>query len=77
MVLKFYGGSTGSPATQLVAVILHEKRIPFDFINVDLSKGEHKTAEFQTKNPFSQIPCIVSVSRANSSISSKSKFQGR
>jgi glutathione S-transferase len=59
MVLKLYGVPL-SPSVIRVGVVLHEKNIPFEFVTVDLAKGEHKTPEFKAKNPFEQIPYIVS-----------------
>ncbi|KAJ3560689.1 hypothetical protein NP233_g10674 [Leucocoprinus birnbaumii] len=57
MVLKLYG-FFGSTCTKRVATVLHEKNIPFQFINVDLSKAEHKAADFKAKQPFGQVPYI-------------------
>ena len=58
MVLKLYGINR-SPWVRLVSAILHEKKVPFELVPVDLSKGEHKTPEYLAKNPFGQIPYIV------------------
>ena len=60
MVLKLYG-SPFSTCTKRVAVVLHEKQVPFELIPVDYAKGEHKTPEFLEKQPFGQMPYIVSV----------------
>jgi glutathione S-transferase len=38
---------------------LHEKKVPFELVPVDLSKGEHKTPEYLAKHPYGQIPYIV------------------
>jgi len=57
MVLKIYGSPT-SPFARLVAAVLHEKHVPFELVPVDLSKGEHKTAEYLSKHPFGQVPYI-------------------
>jgi len=57
MVLKLYG-HTISPPSRLVAAVLYEKEIQFEFISVDLFKGEHKKPEYVAKNPFGQVPCI-------------------
>ncbi|TFL01217.1 glutathione transferase [Pterulicium gracile] len=63
MVLTLYGfsvpGYPVSTCTTRVAVTLHEKKVPFNFISVDLQKGEHTTAEYTEKQPFQQIPYIV------------------
>lgn len=59
MVLKLYGG-TFSTSSKLVAVVLHEKEIPFEFINVDLLAREQRKPEHLARNPFGQVPSIVS-----------------
>ncbi len=33
--------------------------IDYEWINVDLLKGEHKTAEFLKLNPFGQVPLLI------------------
>jgi len=57
MVLKLYGFPL-SVATRRVALVLHEKNIPYDFIPVDLSKGEHKLPDYVAKHPFGQVPYL-------------------
>lgn len=32
--------------------------LPFETIDIDLGKGEHKKPEFLTRNPFGQVPVI-------------------
>jgi glutathione S-transferase len=58
MVLKLYGLHE-SHFVRLVAAVLIEKKVPFELVRVDLSKGEQRTPEFLAKNPFGQVPCIV------------------
>jgi glutathione S-transferase len=58
MVLKLYG-SHDSPPARLVATILYEKEVPFEFIHIDLIKGEAKSAENLARNPWGQVPVIV------------------
>ena len=55
MVLKLYGSSY----TYLVAAVLHEKQVPFEFVSVDLDKAEHKSPEYLKKQPYGQAPYIV------------------
>ncbi|KAJ6541212.1 glutathione S-transferase [Mycena vulgaris] len=56
-ILKLYG--MGSAAcTRRVATILHEHQVPFELVEVDLMKGEHKIPAFLAKQPFGQIPYI-------------------
>ncbi|KAG6840451.1 hypothetical protein C0991_006627 [Blastosporella zonata] len=57
MVLKLYGISY-STCTQRVATVLLEKQVPFEFITVDFSTGEHKSPAYLEKQPFGQIPYI-------------------
>ncbi|KAJ2915393.1 hypothetical protein MD484_g5048, partial [Candolleomyces efflorescens] len=57
MVLKLYGWPK-STCTQRVAMVLHEKKVPFEFIMVDLFKGESKTPQYLTNQPFGQVPYI-------------------
>ncbi|KAJ7088752.1 glutathione S-transferase [Mycena belliarum] len=65
MVLKLYAGKSPSgdnvspsAGSGLVALVLLEKKIPFEFIPVDLSKGEHKTPEYLGLHPGGRIPMI-------------------
>ena len=58
MVLKLYG-LHASHFVRLVAAVLIEKKVPFEFVKVELSKGEQKTPEFLAKHPFGQVPLIV------------------
>ncbi|KJA19737.1 hypothetical protein HYPSUDRAFT_189695 [Hypholoma sublateritium FD-334 SS-4] len=57
MVLKLYG-SAYSTCTRRVALVLHEKQVPFEFCPIALEKGEHKREEFVAKQPFGQVPYI-------------------
>ncbi|TFK36729.1 glutathione S-transferase [Crucibulum laeve] len=57
MVLKLYGSSL-STCTKRVATILHEKQVPFEIIEVDFAKSEHKSPAYLEKQPFGQIPYI-------------------
>ena len=59
MVLTPYGASY-STRTKCVAVVLKERDIPFAFVSIDLLKGEAKLPEFLKKQPFGQVPYIVS-----------------
>jgi len=59
MGLKLYS-FPGSACGQRVAVVLNEKGIPFEFKLVDFAAGDIKTPEFLEKQPFGQVPYIVS-----------------
>jgi hypothetical protein len=53
-VLKLHGSSF-SACTQRVAIVLMEKKIPFQFFEVDMKSKEHETPEYLEKNPFGQV----------------------
>jgi glutathione S-transferase len=58
MVLKVVG-MRGSTCTQRVLTTLHEKNVTdFEFVDVNLQAGEHKSEEYMKKQPFGQIPYI-------------------
>jgi len=57
MVLKLFGFPM-STCTRRVAVTLVEKKIPFEFVLVDISTGAQKNAEYLKKQPFGQVPYI-------------------
>jgi glutathione S-transferase len=39
--------------------VLQELEIPFDTVEVDLTKGEHRTADFLKINPAGQVPVLI------------------
>ncbi|KAI3897966.1 hypothetical protein MKW92_037610 [Papaver armeniacum] len=55
MALKVHGLEKSMP-TACVMLCLAEKGLNFEFVHVDLSKGEHKSHPFMSKNPFGKIP---------------------
>ncbi|KAL0953091.1 hypothetical protein HGRIS_004363 [Hohenbuehelia grisea] len=57
MVLKLYGIPL-STCTRRVAVVAHEINAPFELVEVDFMKGEHKGPEFLKKQPFGQVPVL-------------------
>ncbi|KAL0066314.1 hypothetical protein AAF712_006745 [Marasmius tenuissimus] len=57
MVLQLYG-SPQSTCTKRVGVVLHEKKIPYEFREIDYAKNEHKSPEYLEKQPFGQVPYI-------------------
>jgi len=58
MVLKLHG-SGQSTCTRRVGTVLHEYKIPFEMVEIDFAKGEHKSPEYLQKQPFGQVPYIV------------------
>jgi glutathione S-transferase len=59
MTLKLVGAPS-STCTKRVATVLVEKKVAFTFEAVDLGKGEQKSKGFMAKEPFGQVPYIVS-----------------
>ncbi|XP_076884813.1 glutathione S-transferase APIC-like [Bidens hawaiensis] len=57
MAIKLYG-AVGSTATLRVKACLAEKGLEYEFVNVDMSKQEHKSPEFLSRNPFGQVPAF-------------------
>ncbi|KAG9145743.1 hypothetical protein Leryth_011174 [Lithospermum erythrorhizon] len=57
MVVKVHG-SPVSGATQRALAALIEKGVEYEFVLVDLSKGEHKHPSFLSLNPFGQVPAF-------------------
>ncbi|KAF9446472.1 glutathione S-transferase [Macrolepiota fuliginosa MF-IS2] len=57
MVLKLYG-YVHSTAAKLVAMVLYEKEIPFEYIEIDLSTKKNRSEAYLAIQPFGQVPCI-------------------
>ncbi|KAF8972267.1 hypothetical protein BDZ97DRAFT_2054354 [Flammula alnicola] len=57
MVLKFYGNPR-LPNTRRVAVVLHEKKVPFEFHLIGRAKREHKSPEYLMIQPFGKSRAI-------------------
>ncbi|PPQ85461.1 hypothetical protein CVT25_006673 [Psilocybe cyanescens] len=57
MVLTLVG-SPVSTCTRRVAMVLHEKGVPYEFKSVNLAKQEHKSPEYVEKQPFGVVPYI-------------------
>ncbi|KAL1758638.1 glutathione S-transferase [Schizophyllum commune] len=57
MVLKLYGADL-STTTPMVALVLHELNVPFEYHPVDMMKGEHKAPEYVKHQPFGSVPYI-------------------
>ncbi|KAG2031208.1 glutathione S-transferase [Suillus americanus] len=56
-MVKLYG-FTHSTCTRLVALVCKEKNIPYELIDVNLAKGEHKQPGFTANQPFGEVPYI-------------------
>ncbi|KAJ7743048.1 hypothetical protein DFH07DRAFT_750075 [Mycena maculata] len=57
-ILKLVGMSKAT-CMRHVATVLHELKVPFKLVEVDLMNGQHKTPEFLMYQPFGVIPYIV------------------
>ncbi|KAK8650678.1 hypothetical protein V6N13_140305 [Hibiscus sabdariffa] len=51
-------GNPFSTSTQRVLACLYEKDVEFQFVNVDMGAGQHKSESFLSLNPFSQVPAF-------------------
>jgi glutathione S-transferase len=58
MVMKLHG-APHSTCTRRALIALIETNTPYEFVPVDLSKGEHKDPKFIAKQPFGQVPYLV------------------
>jgi glutathione S-transferase len=57
-MLKLYDFKS-SPNCQRVKVVLEEKKIPYETVNVDLRAGEQKTPDSLKINPYGKGPAIA------------------
>ncbi|MBD2518514.1 glutathione S-transferase [Nostoc sp. FACHB-973] len=57
-MIKLYGHELSGNSYK-VKLLLSLLGIEHEWIKVDLLKGEHKTSEFQSLNPFGQVPVLV------------------
>jgi glutathione S-transferase len=64
MVLKLYAFDHSTHA-KAVAMALIEKGVPFEVVTVDLLKGENHKPEFLAKNPYGNVPYLVSYPHTN------------
>lgn len=55
--MKLYGHPFSS-CTRKVMITLHEKNIQYDFVLVDLMKGEQKSAANMARNPYGVVPTL-------------------
>jgi glutathione S-transferase len=50
-----------STCTKRVAVVATEIGVPYELVVVNLMKSEQKAPEYMEKQPFGQVPYIVSM----------------
>lgn len=55
--MKLHGNKVGSNCRR-VTIYLAEKGLNIELVEVDVAGGEHKTAQFLTKNPAGLIPVL-------------------
>ncbi|KAJ6137863.1 hypothetical protein N7471_004349 [Penicillium samsonianum] len=55
MVLKVYGSAM---ATSRVLVTLLEKELPYEFVLIDIAKGDQKSEEYKKLQPFGKVPAL-------------------
>ena len=55
--MKLYG-SGNTPNPRKVKIVLAEKAIDYEMVELDLMSGEHKTPEFLQKNPHGRVPVL-------------------
>ncbi len=55
--MKLYSYGT-APNPRRVKIFLAEKGLPYDLVETDMMKGEHKTPEFLAKNPSGKLPVL-------------------
>jgi glutathione S-transferase len=57
MVLKIHG-SLFSTCTQRVLIVLEEKQVPYEVVDIDFAKQEHKTAQHTKLQPWGKVPVL-------------------
>lgn len=55
--LKLYGDKMAT-CTMRVQLVLSLLGIPYDYVHVDLSKGEQKSEEHKARQPFGKVPAL-------------------
>ncbi len=57
-MIKLYDTLT-CPYGQKVRIVLAEKSLTYDLVQVDLAAGEHRKPDFLRLNPFGRVPVLV------------------
>ncbi|KAJ1694740.1 hypothetical protein LUZ63_011438 [Rhynchospora breviuscula] len=58
MGLKVYADRMSQPSRAII-IFCKMNRIDFEEVRIDISKGQHRTPEFEKINPMKQVPAIV------------------
>ena len=56
-VIKLYDFPM-SPRVRKVRIVLEEKGLPYEKVNIDITKGEQKTPEYLAINPYGKVPAL-------------------
>lgn len=56
--IKLYDFSS-SPNCQRVKIVLHEKKLPFQVVPINIRKNGQKSPDFLKLNPYGKVPVIV------------------
>jgi glutathione S-transferase len=51
-------GNPMSTCTRKVLMTLAETKLPYEFVTVDMAKGEHKREPHSSRQPFGQVPAV-------------------
>lgn len=62
-MIKLYGHEISGNVYK-VRLLLSLLKIDYEYIRVDLLKGEHKTPEYLKLNPFGQVPVLIDDERS-------------
>ncbi len=57
-MIKLYD-SLSCPYGQKVRIVLAEKSLTYDLMQVDLAAGEHRRPDFLRLNPFGRVPVLI------------------
>ena len=57
-MIKLYGHEMSGNSYK-ARLFLELLQVDYEWIKVDLMKGEHKSPEYLALNPFGQVPCLV------------------
>ena len=60
MVVKIFGSAMAT-CTMRVLVVAKELKVPVELVGVNFATAEHKSPEYLKKQPFGQMPYIVSI----------------
>jgi glutathione S-transferase len=62
--MKLYSIFQHAGYAKIATLTLAEKQVLYEFVHVDGAGGEHKSEEFLKKQPFGNVPVLVSTTSA-------------